>query len=111
MRLGIRLARTLHSRWRALRPAERTRLAELAEDAKTQALDLRGASDRPAAERNLHSANETLAAALIESAESDPEVPEIEVTRLRDDLRRELERLATAEVRASRGQGEPATGG
>ena len=104
--LGIRVARTLYSRWRTLAPADRTRLAPLAEDAKDLALELRGSDDRAGAERDLHAANETLAAALIESAESDPELNEIEVRRLRDDLRRELERLATAVVKASRGPGE-----
>ena len=108
--LGIRVARTLYSRWRTLAPADRTRLAPLAEDAKERAFELRGADDREGAERDLHAANETLAAALIESAEGDPELSEIEVRDLRDDLRRELERLATAEVRASRGPGDRAKG-
>ena len=108
--LGIRLARTLYSRWRTLKPADRLRLAPLAEDAKSLALDLRGSRDRTEAERDLRSANESLAAAIVESAEADPELDEIEVRRLRDDLRRELERLATAEVKASRGPGDRAKG-
>jgi hypothetical protein len=95
--LGIRVARTLYTRWRAMTPTERQRIAPLAEDAKERALELRGSADRVAAERNLHRANETLAAAMLESAETDPEVSEIEVRRLRHDLRRELERLAQAE--------------
>jgi hypothetical protein len=102
-RIGVRVARALYGRWRILGPAARERLAPLAEDAKRTALDARGAPDPKAAERELNAANETLAAALVESAEGDPEVDEIEVRRLRDDLRRELERLASADIKASRG--------
>ncbi len=108
--LGIRLARTLHSRWRALAVGERERLAPLAEDTKRRALDLRGSDDRATAERELQAANETLAAAIVESAEADPQLDEIEVRRLRDDLRRELDRLAGAEIRASRGPGSASSG-
>jgi hypothetical protein len=103
--IGIRVARSLHARWRFLTPADRERIAPLAEDAKERALELRGAPDREVAERDLAAANQTLAAALVESAEADPEVSEVEVTRLREDLRRELDRLAGADVSASRGPG------
>ncbi len=72
--LGIRVARSLHGRWRLLPPAQRRRIEPLAEAAKEQALDLRGDPDRPGAEADLRAANETLAAALVESAEADPEV-------------------------------------
>jgi hypothetical protein len=109
--LGVRVARTLYGRWRTLPAAHRGRLEPLAEDAKQRALELRGAADPEGAERDLRHANESLAAALIESAESDPELDEVEVRSLREDLRRELDRLATAEVRASRGPGScPAEG-
>src|SRR5919197_2838483 len=101
--LGVRVARALYGRWRALAPSARERLAPLAEDAKRAALEARGAADRRAAQRELNEASETLAAALVESAEADPEVDELEVRRLREDLRRELERLSSAEIRASRG--------
>ena len=101
--VGIRLARTLHSRWRTLPSADRERIEPLAEEAKRQALDLRGAGDLEAAACELRAANETLAAALVESAEGDPELDEIEVTRLRDDLRRELERLASGDAPAPSG--------
>ena len=101
--LGVRVARSLYGRWRTLAPEERRRLEPLAEDAKRRALDLRGAADSASAERDLRAASESLAAAIVESAESDPEVDEVEVSRLRDDLRRELERLASADIRASRG--------
>jgi recombinational DNA repair ATPase RecF len=107
--LGVRVARVLYGRWRSLAPAARQRLAPLAEDAKRQALELRGAADREAAARDLKAANETLAAALVESAEADPELGESEVRGLRDDLRRELDRLATADIQASRGAGRPST--
>jgi hypothetical protein len=77
--------------------ADRDRIAPLAADAKDKALSLRGASDRPRAEAELRGATETLVAALVETAEADPKVDEEEVRRLRDDLRRELDRLATAD--------------
>jgi hypothetical protein len=43
-----------------------------------------------------------LAAALVETAESDPEIGSEDVQELREELRRELERLATADIKASR---------
>lgn len=100
--LGIRLARSLYGRWRTMRTDERERLAEIAERVKENALDLRGSGDPETAERDLHEANEQLAAAMVESAESDPDFDEIEVTRLREDLRRELERISTADIQAHR---------
>jgi hypothetical protein len=102
-KIGVRVARALYGRWRILGPAARERLAPLAEDAKRVALDARGTDDPDAAGRDMQAANQSLAAALVESAETDPEIDEIEVSRLREDLRRELERLATADIRASRG--------
>jgi len=101
--LGMRVARSLYSRWRMLAPAQRTLLEPHAEQLKGRALDMRGAGDRPAAERELGAASEAMAAALMESAEGDPELSEIEVRRLREDLRAELDRLAGADIQASRG--------
>jgi hypothetical protein len=92
--LGVRVARVLYGRWRLLPPSDRARVASLVARAKDAALELRGASDRERADAELRTANETLAAALVESAEADPEVDEDEVRQLRADLRRELERLA-----------------
>jgi hypothetical protein len=43
-----------------------------------------------------------LAAAIVEDAEADPELDDVEVHRLREDLRRELERLSEADIKASR---------
>jgi hypothetical protein len=108
--VGVRVARSLYGRWRVLPEPGRGRIAELAEDAKEKALSLRGApgQERAAAEGELRSANETLAAAIVETAEADPEIPAEEVDALRDDLRRELERLATADVKISRGPGTAA---
>jgi hypothetical protein len=100
--IGVRIARTLHGRWRLLPEADRRRIAQLAQDTKDKALDLRGSDDRPRAEADLKAANETLAAALIETAEADPDVAAEDVDLLREELRRELERLATADVKASR---------
>ena len=107
--LGVKVARSLYGRWRTLGPADRDRLAPLAEEAKERALEARGAGDARQAERDLAAANESLAAGIVESAEADPEITESEVQRLRGDLRRELDRLASAEVRASRGTPDRAT--
>jgi hypothetical protein len=100
--IGVRVARTLYGRWRLLPEADRRRIAQLAQDTKDKALDLRGADDRPKAEADLNAANETLAAALVETAEADPNIDAEDVDLLREELRRELERLATADVKASR---------
>jgi hypothetical protein len=101
--LGVRVARSIYGRWRVLAPGERERLGVLAQTVKDRALNLRGTSDRPAAERELVSANRELADALVDSARSDPEVEAADVERLRDELARELERLASADVTARRG--------
>ena len=108
--LAVRVTRSLYARWHTLPPGERNRIQPLAEDAKRSALDLRGAVNREQAEAELRAASETLAAALVESAEHDPEVGEAEVRQLRADLRRELERVADADIKASRsanGSGRP----
>ena len=104
--LGVRLTRVLWGWWRKMPTAERARLQDLAENAKEAALNVRGSADREGAERALRATNETFAAAIVESAESDPEIDEIEVRRLRDDLKRELDRLAEAEIGAARLDGE-----
>jgi hypothetical protein len=106
---AVRVARSLYGRWRLLPRADRERIAPLAEDTKEKALSLRGASDRPRAEHDLRGASETLATALVETAEADPEVDQEEVRRLREDLRRELDRLASAEIKASRIRDETET--
>ena len=100
--VGIRVARSLYARWRILPERDRRRIETLAEDLKEQALAIRGAPDRSQAEADLFAANETFAAALVETAEADPELDEIEVKELREDLRRELERLASADIKAWR---------
>jgi hypothetical protein len=107
---GVRVARSLYGRWRLLPGPERERIAPYAEDAKEKALRVRGtaAEGRTAAEADLRAANESLAAAIVETAEADPELAAEEVQELREDLRRELERLASGEVKASRGPGPDA---
>lgn len=100
--IGVRVARSLYGRWRLLPSADRERIAAFAEDAKEKALSVRGASDPTQAQAELRDASETLAAALVETAESDPEIDTDEVAELRAELRRELERLATADIKASR---------
>ena len=88
--IGVRVARSLYGRWRVLPAADRERLAAFAEDAKEKALSLRGSGDRARAEADLRASTETLAAALVETAESDPDLEAEEVQQLRDDLQREL---------------------
>ena len=100
--IGVRVARSLYGRWRLLPLADRERIASFAEDAKQKAFFVRGANDAPAAQADLRAASETLAAALVETAESDPEIGADQVHELREELRRELERLATADIKASR---------
>jgi hypothetical protein len=100
--IGVRVARSLYGRWRVLPAADRERIASFAEDAKEKALSLRGSNDPAQAQADLQAASVTLAAALVETAESDPEIGADEVGELREELRRELERLATADIKASR---------
>jgi hypothetical protein len=107
--IGVRVARSLYGRWRVLPAADRDRIASFAEDAKEKALSVRGAEDRAVAEADLNAASQTLAAALVETAEADPEIGDDEVHELREDLRRELERLATADIKVSRSGRDRAT--
>jgi hypothetical protein len=104
--LGVRVARTLYGRWRVLPERDRARIGPMAEDLKRRALDVRGHNDPEEAGRDLRAASETFAAALLETAEADPEIDAEEVGELREDLRRELERLATADIQASRSRPE-----
>ena len=109
--LIVRVARSLYGRWRLLPSAERERTAGVAEDAKQKALAVRGTAEpqRAQAEAELRAANESLADALVESAQADPEVAAEEVDALREDMRRELERLASADIKASRTVRGPST--
>jgi hypothetical protein len=109
--LGIRVARSLYGRWHVLPEPDRTRIAGLAEDLKHKALDARGAHDAESAGDDLRAANQTLAAALVETAEANPEVSDAEVRELREDLRRELARLELpdVDVKASRTRRESPT--
>jgi hypothetical protein len=100
--IGVRVARSLYGRWRVLPQGDRERIASFAEDAKQKAFSVRGANDQTQAQADLRAASENLAGALVETAEADPEIGADEVTELREELRRELERLATADVKASR---------
>ena len=100
--IGVRVARSLYGRWRLLPQADRERIAAFAEDTKEKALSLRGSRDRDEAEAELRASSETLAAALVETAEADPELAPEDVQELREDLRRELARLATADIKALR---------
>jgi hypothetical protein len=108
--IGVRVARSLYGRWRLLPARDRERIAALAEDTKEKALSLRGSSDRDQAEADLRASTETLAAALIETAESDADLAAEDVAQLREDLRQELARLMTADIKASRSGPERASG-
>lgn len=103
--LGVQVARSLYGRWRRLPASSRGRIERLAEDVKQRALDLRGELDPEPAGRELRVANERLADAIVDTAAADPGASELEVRDLRAELARELERLAQADVRASRGPG------
>jgi hypothetical protein len=107
--VGVRVARSLYGRWSVLPEAERRRIEPMAEDLKQRALDVRGAPDRDRAGEDLRAASETFAAALVETAEADPEIDAAEVRELREELRRELERLAGADIKASRTRSGRAT--
>jgi hypothetical protein len=108
--IGVRVARSLYSRWRVLPTADRERIAAFAEDTKEKALSMRGVNDRVQAEADLRASSETLAAALVETAEADPELAADDVQELREELRRELDRLATADIKASRTGPDRASG-
>jgi hypothetical protein len=107
--LTVRVTRSLYARWNVLPAEQRARIEPLAERAKQSALDLRGALDRESAGVEARAAGQTLAAALIESAADDPELGHAEVVQLREDLRRELARLAEGDIKASRSTPEPGT--
>ncbi len=104
--LGIQVARSVYSRWRRMPAARRAKLEGLAADVKERALDLRGEPDQRVAGDELRQANVQLADAMVKSAAADPDVSEIEVSDLRAELARELERLAGANITASRGSGK-----
>jgi hypothetical protein len=76
--LGVRVARSVHDRWRRMPATRRTKLEGLAANVKRQAV----------------------------GTPPPPEVSEIEVRDLRAELARELDRLANADIRASRGGGK-----
>lgn len=81
--VAVRVARLLYRRWEALAPSDRERLEPLARDVKERALELRGKVDDGRAEHELEAASTELAGAL--GAD--------EVAALREELRRELERV------------------
>jgi hypothetical protein len=81
--VAVRIARLLYRRWESLTPEERERLGPLAGDVKERALEVRGKVDDGTAERELERASTELAEAM--GAD--------EVAELREELRRELERV------------------
>lgn len=107
--LGIGVARALYGRWQRMPAGRRAQLEQLAENVKERALDLRGDADPGPASRDLRAADERLADAMVESAKADPDLSDVEVDDLRDDLARELDRLAGADIKASKGPGRIAS--
>ena len=89
--VAVRIARVLYRRWESLSPEERKPLESLAGNVKERALAVRGEVDDGSAERELEQASTELAEAL--GAD--------EVAELREQLKRELERV-DREQRASR---------
>jgi hypothetical protein len=83
--LGAQVARSVRGRWRRMPAARRGKLESLAANVREQARDPREAAEQAAAR---------------------PEVSEIEVRDLRAELARELDRLASADIAASRGSGQ-----
>ena len=81
--VAVRIARLLYRHWENLTPEERERLGPLAGDVKERALEVRCKVDDGTAERELERASTELAEAL--GAD--------EVAELREELRRELERV------------------
>jgi hypothetical protein len=81
--VAVKIARLLYRRWEAMAPAERERLEELAGNVKERALEVRGKVDDGTAARELERASTELAAAM--GAD--------EVAELREQLKRELERM------------------
>jgi hypothetical protein len=81
--VAVRIARLLYRRWESLAPEERERLGALAGDVKERALEVRGKVDDGTAERELERASTELADAM--GAD--------EVAELREELKRELERM------------------
>ena len=78
--LGVRVARSLYSRWRVLPVADRDRIERLSpRTPRSKALSVRGANDPTLAQADLRAASETLAAALVETAEADPAIGADEV--------------------------------
>ena len=94
------MARSLYARWRAL-PATPTahRIEPLAEDAKRSALALRGATDRERAEADLRGQRDVRRRAGGDRRGAIPSWAKPRSSELREDLSRELERLATPTLR------------
>lgn len=93
-RRAVQVAHAIYRRWQDLDPAERDRLAPLADDLKAAALDLRGRLDCERAERELADVSMELALAVANSEYSNPEVSTSEFEALRSELREQLGRLA-----------------
>jgi hypothetical protein len=104
--LPVRVARSLWARWRRLATPDRERIEPLADVVRHQALDLRGSDDPERAGHDLGVATEQLADAMVDAAEADPQVSEADVHRLRNELARELDRVAHADITAYSGRAQ-----
>ena len=104
----MRVARSLWARWRRLAAPDRERIQPLADVVRDRALKLRGSDDPKRAGHDLGVASEQLADAMVDAAAADPQVSEADVGRLRDELTRELDRVADGDITAYPGRAAPA---
>lgn len=103
--LGAQVARSVYERWRRLPAARREKLAGLAANVRERALDSRGEAARHTPGQQPRQPGERLADPMARPAAADPGVSDVEVRDLRAELARELDRLAGADIQASRGGG------
>lgn len=106
--LGATVARSLYGRWRRMPSARREQLERIAGDVRERTLGAHGEPAQPDAGAEPPAPTAPAVDAVVEPTRIAPEVSDIEVRDLRDDLARELDRVARGEVRASRGSGDAA---
>ena len=101
--LGVRVARSLYGRWRLLPAADRQRHRSRSPRTPRRTRSTCAARPTAAAGRGATCARPTRRSPRRWSrrAEADPEIDARRSSALREDLRRELERLAGADIKAS----------
>jgi len=101
---GVRAARRLYDRWRGAPAQSRGRLAPPSPAAQERA------QGPPAAAAPSPSAAGPSSADAMVAAAADSDVSDVDVRDLRAELARELDRLAGADIAASRGEGDQPDG-